>query len=1832
MKGKRKRRTCFKSVVSLVLAVVITAYTLIADWSLPSKVSAQGAVDRVTTFINLAKGQSIVDADGNELAELTTDELQFLGVYLSNFYIPFYTELGVEADNENTVNQMAEALSKNMNWSEDMAKVLCDNIISMSRTNCRELEFRVSIDYQDGDYTKVPDFNLNYYNFLRLMLGEYQAVFQGYSMGLSDSTVERKGWAAWNDFYKFTDCYPFTFGNDYKNKENDFSTDYDKLQDPPFTDYEYWGSIIHKILKVDSSKDNFNYGYFGYDVDGTFTPVFDCALSNKGVFTASQYAFLNCLSSVDISSGYGFSFFDFTTDEIGSSSDLVKMLGGENGELVGKDLYDCSIYNVKMYVDCFGNIINKGYNHQYIAVPGCMNPYMWQPVDKNGEDISYHLMKNVTEKLDGDLSKVKSNKDDDVIVDAGASYFMLNFQSMTLAEQGKLISNENVVEKQKSRKEGVFYKNPFIIGWDVAREEEVKNLVSKANSTYASLLGQIESKSNSLKLSDMNNLAIKERLDAIQKDETIKEEGNWDNDSRVDLKHNVISKTRKVYPLRFVRGSNTYCLSSKFGVGTESSTDQSKSEFEKNLFGSLANTDFYDCAAAAQYGFRAIYPTDYTYFASCYRTRDSYFVDYSDAIGKFKPQSNAVDGLYNNGMGYNEDSSDTDNKDRAYVSCWYIDGIADQVDKVTPTTILSGMVVIDNLGAFNTDNGGSADYSAINIISYLKDDYTPQDDLVCLSADPNNGFVNGFKNKMSGDMNTTINANEALITSTYTSYLIAGLYEDNKESKKATIGKLGYRLNKENFPAIENTKIEIPTEMQEDAQDKAIRDWVYYLLNPTKGLDYVRVLIKNKTQAVLVGWHNDMVGTNGVGATTGTTTYKSNIGFVTTPDLSELKWTSNLLANYEKAIPYIILVILILMIFTYIAGILSLQRAFTSVVLFGVLLFVPVFAINKVVSISNNITQKIYGDRFIYWAVVQQESYATALDKAATSESYENYLRSLYTLNSETYSNQGGDSIVLKWQAPKKMASLVLTKKDNDLLSNLQDSKLVSWALNRNTMSGQTFTEGESSYLFRSYTDLSNASRYMYNGFDKGNVTYNKYTIGGDDNFKAVYDNYKKTYKNVIDLGYNNPNKNSNTSILNCLRITAPISSKMYYDATTKSVAGINKLDSESALGINQNAFNFSLAVFNNKALTFREVINENKDNNDSEIGRYIYNYGSENSATANNFETHMASLAAYGVMSESPYYYFSWNLYDQGMSTSAGAQGGYKNLLLNSKDNFNYFYNNPGNGEMKDFMDMRSLFTVLIPYLKQGNDLVREFDETYGLFLYDGVPTEEGHWEDQGMKDSNGNATELYKKYWHNVTVARLYEIYTPWVDLMYDCDYAQETTVKAMGKEYKISDPLNPGNYPIERPMIFSRSEMADYGLTEADLTEVERRIIETNDDMCKRMFELLNYVNFRDSTLNSAAAMECTFAFNIAFSDDGIFGDNINIYPQSFEINNFSYDAFLRFVLSNTTGEDMTGSSDFYLTVVQKSSTTTAIMLIINDIVSQYIFPGFKIFFLVAVFIAIIMMIVVTVGKMNPEQNSIKKLMINIVLPLLGFLVVNIVFAWVLSLFMGTGNNAVTQTDVGIIQTGDPVIAMLIMVALDVICMIAYFFMIRNVIKEIQSDYHLIKGFVGGVVQGVGGKISSLGGNGSNSSSGGAGNGSVAEEGTGQMSDRAVQRGNSRAYENKEEGKSKRINEAKRDLFKQNKDTSDKKRSEKEINDKIKEGSKHFENDSDSSSSADVDMKDTLDTIQEYNNLDNVDSGMDNMESGMDNMESGMDNMEQAMDNMDDAVDQVGNNPEM
>lgn len=1524
-----------------LVALMLVAVTVVSTFSM--SVSADSD-DRVATFINLAKGDSIQD-NLADIQDLTQDELRFLGVYISNFFIPFGTELGSAGSDDETTTQNQEdikaALQSNLDFSDEVAELFTQTLLGLSRSNTKELIFKVSEDYHTG-YVDVPDFKLNYFNFLRLMLGETKAVFEGYPENNSDLDE---------------------------------------------------GDVLYDL--ADESTCDYKYGYFGYESENGFTPMFDCSLYNQ-MATPSMYAFYQCLGSVSLEQGYGFSFFDFSKSEISDSDELASALESATDEQV----YLMSSYGTTIEVDCFGNLIQKGGNHQYIMVPACMNPYTWISVKNDGSDM----------------------------YQAGTAYNMVNFNSMSLADKGTLLASGSSIS-------------------------------FKANE-YDKETGE------DLKWTALKKAPLQNQLDAME--ESI---GRW-NDEYGGWGNSV--RNTSGYTMRLIRGS----------------TDWDMSTFLDFEFCGASN--YKEAAQTAQNSFVAANPRDYSYYAAVLSGVDAAW--YSTAF----QASNQI-GLF--------DPFTFSNCQRKEVR------------------LLDGFIFIDNIGQFSYDSGGTTDYNAINFSSYLDNNGTsPNQMLKDYSNDDSNGFTSMYQDIKSGKMNVDINISSSAAASVYTSYAIAGLYKDDSQSKSDTIGKLGYRINKEGLPSIENAPLDIPDDIESDIILTSIRDWLYYLLHPTDGLNYVRELITNKLNSILVGWHNDMVGTNGVGVTTGTTYYRSQIGYVTTPDLSEIQWTNSLIEFYNNAIPFLIVAMLVTMLFAYITGILSLQRSIFGLVLFAVFLLMPVNLINGVVGTSNKISQNLYGEKFTYWALVQQQTYSSAIETAANSGSYENYLRTLYATNNDIYSNQGSESIVLKWQAPKKMASLMLSEGDIDTLSGLQNSNLLNYVLNSNSFSGESYLDDEESvYMYRSYLDISNFSKYIYNALStsakpvKRDLT-NDIKSNWYESLQEATANMSANYEADRNNGYTNPNGNGSKDTTGEIRTTIPLSSGIYNDALAAkgTVAGLTMGD---YVGINSDIFNFSIAMFNNNNEDYKENIKNNTGTDNSATQEY------RQEAVAQLLDRYtdedLSGLAAYSIYSENVFYYYSWALYDMGMSTGANATNGYKDLLLGS-DNAGFFYNVGGNGELKDFMDMKSLFTYVIPYLKQGNDIVREWDDTYGLFIYEGVPTEEGYQEDPEIQ----NNPELKQKYWHNLNVSRLYSIYCPWVDIMYDCSYSDGEYIKAMGERYWVEDPINPASYPEERPMIFSESEMHDYGLERGDLTTVEQLILDCNEGMEERMYELLNYFNFNDTTLNTAAAMNCAFEFNTTFSENGVFSNNHNIYPQSFDLSDFSYDAFLRFILANNTGEDLNAggseitmsdqsSQDFYFKLVNNSSTTTAIAMLILDILSVYLLPAFKIFFIIAVFIASILIILSTAFRVDPEQKFIKKVIVGFFLPLIKFFLITIAFSYVISLFMGIGNNAVTQTETNSIQMGDPVIVMIAMIAIDIAALFLYFTVIKGVINTIKTEGKNVVNFGAAVFGGAAAMIMGAVSSGFRGSSVGAGSGGgsfggmSASGGTGVQSPRATRR---------------------------------------------------------------------------------------------------------------------------
>lgn len=1491
---------------------------------------------RIKVFISLAKGAADDNKKTIDFESMSKKDFQFLGVLMTNFYTPYMTELGDykgynDKDEAAKIEKKArenqkKSMTAALNIEDADADILLDFMISASQETAEELtwsfgktnmEKPADLVKSDGTTPATP------YELQKMISAAF-----GYGSPTLSGThaISNKGeWGNEPSGYVCKDGDKRMTGDALKEcwKENaDRWEDNDKRKPTKDQQTVYQGGN--------------NYGYL---VTKSGKPVFSTNLSGEYTTpSVAALAFSSQLMKAD--HGVGTSLLEYT-GTVGDKALMAKLK--KAGDV--PNTAENSIYGMPLYVDAFGNIIVMGITHQYILLPGAMNPFMWTPVDEEGNDIPD--------------------------APAGSRLAPMNTIMMGLAGQDKLCT---------------------------------------------------ESDDDSCTL-DMSNI----------------------NDQR-----NALGGDDSWVTARILRGSkdtgiNTVGESGPFGwVGSKESDE---GEFIKNIFNDYAKTNTEDNG---------------------------------------KKQKAIVDSPVAQGLGdklqgkwYEKDDG------KATVTIPYYGGTGVSMQN-TKVPSLNSAVTIDDLGAFQgevPDDGFSGLFKRIDL---LKDGKLATGDEVQLKDDK---FINNAGDSKYGaqfDAEDVFGDDMTAFSTLYYTYAFASLEGGEDESYKKAQGSLGFRMNPGNFPElcsgdgddVKSCNFKL-TDEQKENRDKAnadqmnedIRNWVWYILNPTEGFNYVTLLIKNKVTASTMGLHSDIVGTTNAPAIAGSTKYIGFSGYVTIPELTDLPWTDKLVSAYNDNYFYIIAIVIIIMGVYAVTGVLSLQQAIGGAVLFAILAFMPVHLLNASINLSNRVTEITYGQKFTYWALIQNQTYSESIDKAASGDDYNNYLRTQLEENKSLditgagndSNNKGDDSVVVKWQAPKKMASLMFSSKATEADKALMDNPMFSNVLaNDNyTKSGQAYTDSDASvYLYRSYIDLNNFSRYIYGGIDKDNVDYNTNvdTSKWPDGLKNAWDKRDNEFSSDVSSGYLNANGESKSDFSSGLRATVPLSSDIVPDTFSQADQISKGLTQKDNIGIDTRSFNFSLPAFTSAD---GDMLQSIKDTTSA------FDQGDFDPTIEGKYdEKDYTGLAAYALMSESPFYYYSWNLYDQGMSADPGSKDGYKDLLLSGKGN-PYFYNVDGNREMKDFNDMKSMFTYVIPYLNAGNDVVKRFDSTYGLSYEPGVPTDEGHWEDEAIKSD----PVMKQKYWKNLQVSRLYSLYSPWVDLMHDADYAEPQTIMVQGDKVNIQDPLNPASYPDERPMVFSKSEQVDYGIDDGQLTTVEKKIQDVQTNSQERMFQLLNAYNFNDNVLNTAASMENTFEFNKEFSETHVFGENIQMYPQSYELKNFSYDAYLRLILANSTGESVSGQSanDFYTGVVENSSMVTSVVIIVLDFLSVYVIPAFKVFLVLSIGLMMVMMILMSAIRI--VEGVWRNILDAIVKPLASMILVFIGMGWVVSLFMSNGNTSVTGYDGTSISLGDPVMTMLVMIAINALVVFLLWKITKAVWGNLVRFTKMIFGSMAGVAAGAG-----------------------------------------------------------------------------------------------------------------------------------------------------------------
>ncbi|MGF2714958.1 DUF1720 domain-containing protein [Bacillus cereus] len=1497
-----------------------------------------------------------------DMANISGNELRTLGVFVSNFYVPFSTQMGNvkdDKDEKEVQDNIVKALTETNAFEKGIAEKLSKVVSNVSKQSVQPLYFAQSTDgdkfepVEGGDGKKGK--HATFYDFLDQI--------SGYA-------YKRSGSLPYPDLKDGVKADQDGMISVYKGSVWNFDPNSKKNEGAL-----YWGSKD----KVDKSHIMFNWNPASSDGNGQ---------------TASQTVMAEIYKYLDPENSVGTSFLDYTEKERGKGEKgktVSKMLEEEKFKTGSdiKNIYQRSMYDWKMYVDAIGNILVDTGKRQYVVVPAAMNPFLFKKKETDGEGKE---------------------------IDYGRSVPINNLLSISLASKGNLVTGKptqntayfnlgNIYDKFSKDTE---YKQPALYKFPGTKDvdwSEGKMGTSLSEGLLDALTTQF---------------AVREY--GMPKD---KDWGEW-------LKRTTESKI-------YSEGDDIQ----KYGKDKLKEYKKFPYSFNTN---ELKGND-------------AVYAP-----RSGLNPKPGHFIIGDlvafDNLGALNttttPPAQPQEGQQQQGGNQAQPQQPQQTPATADTSSDGKPLTLDSYKKNYKVIAEKGHEVIKRTPNALWDKDGKPliDYNEIGSDGAFGEKLSPKLNEVSVA-----------KNQIARDYSANI----------FVTYVFAAL------GGKEGVDKVGFELGYNRLPefkgdmALEGVVTEADKKAEKEANVDELMNMAYYFLHPTEGISYFSRWAKTKIGAFFVGWHNDMTGASNAQNTTGYTRYIGFNGFTTMPSLSDMQWTDWMVKSYLDWGIYLIIFVVVIMIFYVAIGEISIQRAILGVGIFSLCLYLPPIAINSSVEFTNSVSNSIYGKKFLYWGIVQQQTYAKKIDEVAKKGEEgksDDYTMGLMKLQGEN--NKGlyadntsiGRTVTLKWMAPKK--DNYLYQIEQEIKGSTGNMSPMFQRVLNNTLAGNLSGEryvdsNEALYLYRTYTDIGNYARYYYGNlmgdkvYDTGTVNHN---IGdtnasmGNVGMTRQYESYMQgTKENSLterkEKGFINDEQDAihgaSTDKTKLKRLYAPLSSEPVSKASQQNISKVNVGDE---VGLRKDYFNVTFRNFNNHGQSLQEQIKGGS------------------SASSEN----LASTASFALYTESPFYYFSWFLYDNGMKYESGKHDTFRNLMM--KDNDSFFYNykikkeSSGYGDLKDYMDMGSMFHTVIPYLREVNKPLKEWSSIYGTKPYPEIPTKEEDFANQGDKDS-----EEYYKYWFNISLARLFNTYTPWVDAMYDTDYAKPENITYGGKKQTIIDPINPKSYEI-RPMVFSESEMAYYGLKEYNLTTVESKIIKVQRQTRNDLLRLMNYYNFDDNVLNQTASMIMTFNFNKEFSQENFITESFVQYPQSFELKNFSYDAYLRLILAQTTGESITGDDgklSIYDRVVEKSSILTGILLVLGDIVAIYGIPTMKFVFLVLVFV--LSVITIFVKALRAEISFRKVVWQALAKPLIQFCGVTLGHSLVISFFMSEGLTDVTGKTTYSIALGDPVMTLVVLLLINIVTLVLYSFIIMGLVRSLIVYGKLAGTIVGGIVASAG-----------------------------------------------------------------------------------------------------------------------------------------------------------------
>jgi hypothetical protein len=253
----------------------------------------------------------------------------------------------------------------------------------------------------------------------------------------------------------------------------------------------------------------------------------------------------------------------------------------------------------------------------------------------------------------------------------------------------------------------------------------------------------------------------------------------------------------------------------------------------------------------------------------------------------------------------------------------------------------------------------------------------------------------------------------------------------------------------------------------------------------------------------------------------------------------------------------------------------------------------------------------------------------------------------------------------------------------------------------------------------------------------------------------------------------------------------------------------------------------------------------------------------------------------------------------------------------------------------------------------------------------------------------------------------------------------------------------------------MVFSEAEMAEQGLSELDLTEIELRILDLNKRTADDWTLMLNYVNMDGITpeiIYQHMALVATFNFCEEFTTSRFLTDSLALQPSSVDLRNISFDSVMRVLMLNATRDTTYTYGDTMYNVIQNSDILSAFLLLLSSAVSVWAIPLSR---NILMFLLLFLGIGAAATNLIVDAEQRVRVTFSYITNLAVFLALNVGYYLIISVMLGVNTTSAVLTPQGV--TADiqsPVGILLILLLISSLYLYAEIRLIRFTVRNYKD----------------------------------------------------------------------------------------------------------------------------------------------------------------------------------